>query len=287
MVRQSPRLTGFAGSSTLPAIMKTEAAARLEGPNHMVRSHHPIDNAAILEMIDRLKELYQSFPWESRVWVKDGYRRSPYRTLILFGLSARTKDRLLVQMCEGFFRSFPETGHLLHGWLDGDLDSIVRMGQISFIESAVQVIRNHGGVIPADKDGLMQIKGVGEKIAECVIAYGWGGEALPLDGNGCRVVERVSGACSVQVLRGSLKELYCRCRSWMEDRGLAMVDLHELIRLHGQMVCTKVPKCSICPVSTCRSRRVEHQTGRFPAISPEIWQDWRELLLEPTSSKGS
>ena len=119
------------------------------------------------------------------------------------------------------------------------MDSIVRMGQISFIESAVQVIRNHGGVIPADKDGLMQIKGVGEKIAECVIAYGWGGEALPLDGNGCRVVERVSGACSVQVLRGSLKELYCRCRSWMEDRGLAMVDLHELIRLHGQMVCTK------------------------------------------------
>ena len=110
-----------------------------------------------------------------------------------------------MQMCEGFFRSFPETGHLLHGWLDGDLDSIVRMGQISFIESAVQVIRNHGGVIPADKDGLMQIKGVGEKIAECVIPYGWGGEALPLDGNGCRVVERVSGlpaACSFQVLGG-------------------------------------------------------------------------------------
>ena len=66
-----------------------------------------------------------------------------------------------------------------------------------------------------------------------------------------------------------------------------MVDLHELIRLHGQMVCTKVPKCSICPVSACRSRRVEHQTGRFPAVSPEIWQDWRELLLEPTSSKWS
>jgi len=64
--------------------MKTEAAALLEGPNHMVRSHHPIDNAAILEMIDRLKELYQSFPWESRVWVKDGYRRSPYRTLNIF-----------------------------------------------------------------------------------------------------------------------------------------------------------------------------------------------------------
>lgn len=285
----NPRLTGFVCSATLPAIMKTEGAARLQGPNHMVRSHHPIDNAAILEMIDRLKELYQSFPRESRVWAKDGYRRSPYRALILFGLSARTKDRLLVQMCFGFFQRFPRAKQLMEDWMYEDSGRFVRSGQKPFIESAVQVITNHGGGIPPDKDGLTQIKGVGEKIAECVIAYGWGGEALPLDGNGCRVVERVFGLAAgvpVQPLRGLLKNLYRSCRFWMEERGLAMVDLHELVRLHGQMVCTKVPKCSICPVSTCRSRREKHQTDRFPTVNPEIWQDWRELLLEPASSNG-
>jgi A/G-specific adenine glycosylase len=187
-------------------------------------------------------------------------------------------------MCHGFFQRFPTSEQLLRGWIEGDLDPIIRMGQKPFIESAARVIREHGGVIPQDKDGLQQIKGVGEKIAECVIAYGWGGEALPLDGNGCRMVERVIGLAAgvpVGCLRVSLKDLYRSYRPWMEERGLAMVDLHEMIRLHAQTICTKAPRCSLCPVSTCLSRQAEYQNDSFPAVDPESWRDWRELLLEP------
>jgi endonuclease III len=182
---------------------------------------NPIDDAPILSMLDRLDELYRGFPWESRIWREQGVRRSPYRTLILFGLSARTKDRLLVRMCHDFFRRFPTSERLLQGWADGDLDRIVRVGQKPFIESAAQVIRDHEGVVPRDRDGLKQIKGVGEKIAGCVIAYGWGGEALPLDGNACRLVERVSGIAAgvpVQLLRASLKSLYLSHRpAWTNE----------------------------------------------------------------------
>jgi len=265
--------------------MKTEEVTVATVVNNK-RRINPIDGSAVLSMIDRLEEIYRGFPWESGVWQQDGVRRSPYRTLILFGLSARTKDRLLVQMCHGFFRRFPAAGHLSQGWLDGELDHIIRMGQKPFIESAVQIIRDNGGVIPQDMDGLKQIKGVGEKIAECVIAYGWGGEALPLDGNGCRMVERVFGLAAgvpVQHLRVSLKNLYRGYRPWMEERSLAMVDLHEMIRLHAQTICTKAPRCSLCPVSTCLSRQAEYQTDSFPEVDPSIWRDWRELLLEPVS----
>ena len=173
--------------------------------------------------------------------------------------------------------------------MDEDSGPFVRLGQKPFIESTIQVITNHAGSIPPDTVGLTQIKGVGEKIAECVIAYGWGGEALPLDGNGCRVLERVFGLGSgvpVKPLRGLLKNLYRSCRPWMEERGLAMVDLHEMVRLHGQTVCTKAPKCFICPVARCRSRQTEYQAGSLPAVDPAIWQDWRELLLEPVSVNG-
>ena len=129
---------------------------------------------------------------------------------------------------------------------------------------------------------------MGGKIAECVIAYGWGGEALPLDGNGCRVVERVFGLATgvpVQPLRGVLKSMYRSSRPWMEERGLAMVDLHEMLRLHGQTVCNKAPKCFLCPVASCRSRQEECQVDSLPAVDPAIWKDWRELLLEPGSIK--
>ena len=282
---QRPRLTGFPHSSTLPAIMRTEVGDRMIGAGDLGRTN-PAGNDALLAMIDRLGELYRGFPWESQVWKREGDRRSPYRTLILFGLSARTKDRLLVQMCCGFFNRFPKAKHVIKDWVEEDSDSFVRLGQKPFIESAVQVITNHGGCIPPDKDGLTQIKGVGEKIAECVIAYGWGGEALPLDGNGCRVVERFFGLAAgapVQSLRGLLKNLYRSCRPWMEERGLAMVDLHEMVRLHGQTVCTKAPKCFLCPVAACRSRQAEYHADSFLAVDPTIWRDWRELLLEPVS----
>jgi len=141
-------------------------------------------------------------------------------------------------------------------------------------------------VVPRDRDGLKQIKGVGGKIAGCVIAYGWGGEALPPDGNACRLVERVSGIAAgvlVQLLRASLKTLYLSHRPWMDQRGLAMIDLHEIIRLHAQTVCTKAPACFRCPVAICHSRQAEYQTDTFPEVDPASWQDWRELLLEPVT----
>ena len=276
------RLTGFVPWATLPAVIWAQEDSWATGVNNMDRLN-PIDEAAILSMIDRLEKLYREFPWESRVWKREGVRRSPYRALILFGLSARTKDRLLVQICQGFFGRFPRSQNLLQGWDEGELDRFVRMGQKPFIESAAQVIRNHGGEIPQDKDGLKQIKGVGEKIAECVIAYGWGDEALPLDGNCCRVVERVCGFATgvpVQSLRGSLKNLYRDYRTWMEERGLAMVDLHEMIRLHAQIICAKAPTCSLCPVPTCLSRQAGYQADSFPEVNPAFWRGWRELLLE-------
>ena len=71
------RLTDFAPWTTPPAFMKTEEVTRVTGINHKGRVDR-IDDAAILPMIDRLEETYRGFPWESRVWQKDGVRRSPY-----------------------------------------------------------------------------------------------------------------------------------------------------------------------------------------------------------------
>ena len=262
--------------------MKTDERDRASGGKK--GGIKPINDAVMLSMIDRLVELYCGFSWESRVWKLEGVRRSPYRTLILFGLSARTKDRLLVRMCHDFFRRFPTPEYLLRGWSDGDLDRIVRAGQKPFIESAAQIIRDNNGVVPQDRDGLKQTKGVGEKIAECVIAYGWGAAALPLDGNACRLIQRVSGLAAgvpVQRLRESLKNMYRSRRLWMQERGLAMVDLHEIIRLHAQTICTKAPACSLCPVGRCLSRQAVYQADSFPEVDPDSWRDWRELLLEP------
>jgi endonuclease III len=252
-----------------------------------------MDNTArILAAIEELGRLYCGFPWESEVWARDGHRRSPYRALVLFGLSARTKDRLLVDMCTRFFRLYPETRSFAGGPAAGEREwwGIVRAGQRPFVESAVETMARNDWQVPRDRRQIMEIKGVGDKIAECVAAYGWGEEALPMDGNGRRVVDRI---CGYPIDRGSshtahvrswLKEVYELNRGWMTERAVAMVDIHEILRLHGQLVCARVPQCHLCPVSDCASRTCPPMENNGVTVDTGLWDEWRELLLDPIDS---
>ena len=247
----------------------------------------------MLDAIEALKEYYQGFQWESQVWARDGSRRSPYRVLILFGLSSRTKDRLLVEVCRRFFDEFPGPPALQNGWPEcrSTVAEIVRKGQTRFLESCAETLQNTGGSIPRDRVSLLRINGVGGKIAECVLAYGWGREALPVDGNACRVVERIMGVSTggdslkVGRIRDLLKTMYHENRAWMSGRFVAMVDLHEIFRLHGQLICTRSPDCSRCPLIKCRARThirsKEYSAPTGLDNNNFLWEDWRDLLLDP------
>ena len=248
-----------------------------------------LDQGQLLETVQLLRRLYQGFPWESQLWPEHGPRRSPYRVLILFGLSARTRDALLVDVCRRFFGQFPDLPSLLSDWPNrpSSAKAIVRRGQVAFVESAIRVIEGRGGVVPRDRELLLGIMGVGEKVVECVLGYGWGQESLPMDGNGRRTLERIWGppegveSRRTSDLRRRLNAILGHHRDWMLHRGVAMIDVHELFRLHGQLVCTRKPLCSVCPVSCCRSRKHAYDAPAAVYFNPNLWEEWRELLLEP------
>ena len=243
----------------------------------------------VVKLLAELKAAYEGFTWESDLQTRDGSRRSPYRTLVLFGLSARTRDALLVEMCRRFFGRFPNAGALSACGenLEGMVADIVRPGQMPFVASMALAL---GDGVPQRRETLLGINGVGEKIAECVLAYGWGEDALPLDVNCIRVLARVSGQDTKQLrrmapapLRESLKCVYLKRTQQFKDLSIGMIDMHEILRLHGQVCCTRTPECDRCPVRGCLSRR--EPSGRSEKIegSPAIWDDWRELINEPAS----
>ena len=215
----------------------------------------------VVRLLTELKAAYDGFTWESTLWAEVSWRRSPYRTLVLFGLSARTRDALLVEMCRQFFRLFPTEVELadIAGKISEDAGWSVRPGQIPFVRSVAEAL-NRG--VPGDREALLQINGVGDKISECVLSYGWGQEALPLDANCVRVLERVAGLERRQrrpqdprPLRERLKCDYLRQNERFSELAIRMVDIHEILRLHGQACCTRTPDCARCPVSQCLSRR--------------------------------
>ena len=220
------------------------------------------------------------------IWAEQGHRRSPYRTLILFGLSARTRDSLLVEVCQRFFQVFPDAKALSKSEsaaIEG-AEAIVRPGQLPNVASMAGSIADG---VPRRREDLLGIRGVGEKIAECVLAYGWGEEALPLDANCVRVLERVFrldyGRQSPAPLREGLKCVYRNNRQAFRDLGIAMVDVHEILRLHGQVCCTRTPECARCPVTGCVSRWEPWDGSRLIEVSPAMWDDWRELINDPAA----
>ena len=248
----------------------------------------------VLQLLAQLKAAYHGFTWESELWAEVGRRRSPYRALALFGLSARTKDALLVAMCRSFFRLFPDAGTLAarRAVAAEDARGIVRAGQLRSVASMAEAVTQG---VPREREGLLEIHGVGAKIAECVLAYGWGEEALPLDANCVRVLERVFGSGvsgwrphrTPAPLRDGLKCVYRRRRRQFADLAIGMVDIHEILRLHGQVCCSRTPECARCPVSECMSRRQSWDgSGDESAgieVAPTIWDDWRELINEPVA----
>ena len=240
-----------------------------------------------LTLLAELKAAYDGFAWESELWPRVRGRRSPYRTLVLFGLSARTKDALLVEMCREFFRRFPTGSELADkaGSITAEAVGMVRPRQAPFVASMAETLVDG---VPRERDKLLEIKGVGDKISECVLAYGWGLDALPLDANCVRVLERVTGTERPNRRRGEpgplrdgLKNVYLNQTQRFSELSISMVDIHEILRLHGQVCCTRTPDCARCPVSGCLSRRETWDGTKRIEMSPTIWDDWRELINEP------
>ena len=183
----------------------------------------------ILQLLAELKTAYGGFTWESYLWAKAGCRRSPYRTLVLFGLSARTRDALLVEMCRKFFQRFPDAATLAERRETAaeEARGIVRAGQLPHVVSMANAVAQD---VPREREGLLRINGVGDKIAECVLAYGWGEDALPLDANCIRVLERVFSLEGRErtpaPLRDGLKCVYRMHFQQFSDWSIGMVDIH-------------------------------------------------------------
>ena len=115
-------------------------------------------------------ENVKGFQLESEVWHRVLHRRSPYRALILFGLSRRQSDGLLVDLCRQLFKlcrdleSFMGVGY---SEVEKIRDILTPFGlankRMQFIDSAASIICENGNTVPHDRKLLMRISQVGEK----------------------------------------------------------------------------------------------------------------------------
>ena len=121
------------------------------------------------------------------------------------------------------------------------------------------LIERHGGGVPADRDALEALPGVGRKTANVVMNCAFGAETFAVDTHVFRVANRTGLAPGKDVIE--------------VERGLDAAtpppyrrDAHHLLILHGRYVCkARLPECWRCVVADlCRYQPKTPPPGAVP-----------------------
>lgn len=188
----------------------------------------------------------------------EGGGESPFEVLIGTLLSHRTRDE----------RTYPATKRLMARWSTPaalgaakveDVRDLLQEGRVGFYNMkaprVVQVARilaeQHGSQVPSTEEGLLALPGVGRKTANCVLVYGFGKAAIPVDTHVHRISNRLGLVRTTDPddTEAGLQRVVPR-KDW--------VLWNEWLVTFGKQVCKPVgPRCSECPLATlCPSARV-------------------------------
>lgn len=182
---------------------------------------------------------------------------SVFQLLVAVILSAQTTDNQVNRITETLFQQFPDAAAfaaLEPAELEPYISScgLYKNKAKSIVAAARQLLSEHGGQVPADKQQLMALPGVGGKTANVVLSVGFGIPALAVDTHVFRVSHRLGLATgkTPEAVEQELCALIPR-EHW--------ADAHHWLIWHGRQVCAaQKPKCGLCPlVQLCPSGRVE------------------------------
>lgn len=170
-----------------------------------------------------------------------------YQLLVAVVLSAQSTDVGVNKATRALFREIKtpaqmvalgEEGLKQHiktiGLFNGKAKNVIALSEI--------LVRDHGGEVPADRDALVELPGVGRKTANVVLNSAFGAETFAVDTHIFRVGNR-TGLARGKTPLAVEKQL---------DRkvpGPFRVGAHHWLILHGRYVCkARTPECWRCPV---------------------------------------
>jgi endonuclease III len=180
----------------------------------------------------------------------------PFRILVSTILSARTRDSVTERVSNRLFEKYESNPS---SFAKTDPEELAQdMRPVSFyhqkakniIQMSRELIGRYGGEVPRNYSDLLTLPGVGRKTAGCVIVYGFGEPAIPVDVHVHRVSNRIGlvKTRTPEETEVELTKLYDR-KYW--------IDINELFVSFGQTICIPIrPRCQICPVKkTCKYYR--------------------------------
>ncbi|MCX8191783.1 MAG: endonuclease III, partial [Nitrososphaerales archaeon] len=111
-------------------------------------------------------------------------------------------------------------------------------------EVAQMIVKNFGGKVPSSIEDLLTLPSVGRKTANCVLVYGFGKPAIPVDTHVHRIANRLGlvnsktpGETEYQLMEKVKREYW--------------IQINELFVKFGQRICQPIkPRCDICSLTS-------------------------------------
>lgn len=175
-------------------------------------------------------------------------RVTPFQILISTMISLRTKDDVTLAASRRLFERAPDPRKVAD-LSESEVAALIypagfyrtKASHIRLV--AGMIIDLHGGEVPASREELTAMPGVGPKTANLVLGLGFGIPAICVDTHVHRICNRLGWVhtATPEETEAALAELLPR-EAWIELNGLFVA--------FGQRVCTpQSPWCSRCPLS--------------------------------------
>jgi len=202
------------------------------------------DIPMVLEILEKEYE-----KWEAPVVTLIAqHTNDPFRVLVSALISTRTRDETTAQVCKRLFERVKDPFDLIEIPTE-ELEKLLypvgfyRVKAKHLRELAQDLISRFGGKVPSSREELLTLKGVGRKVANLVLADGYGQPAICVDTH----VHRITNRWGLIKTRNPLQTEKELMKKVPRDYWRVM---NRILVAFGQRICTpQNPKCETCPIS--------------------------------------
>ncbi len=217
------------------------------------KQYAPIQRA----LLDWFAENAQDLPWRRT--------KDPYAIWVSEIMLQQTQVQTVVPYYERFLNRFPTVAHLACARLDTVIKLWEGLGYYSrarnLHEAAKKIVTQFGGRLPAAREQLLTLPGIGRYTAGAIASIAFGRREPLVDGNVTRVL------CRVFRIQGNPKEVTIQKRIWalaetLVPDGQAGQFNQALMELGREVCRPRNPDCENCPLNRlCEARQHGEQNS--------------------------
>ena len=200
-----------------------------------------INDNQISEVLDLLEQMHP----EAKCALD---HRNLFELIVAVALSAQTTDVSVNKVTPTLFEKYP-TPEALSKADVSDVEEIIHTIGLyknkakNIVSMAKMLVEDYNGEVPATREELTKLSGVGRKTANVVLAEGFGEPAIAVDTHVFRVANRI-GLTDEKDVAGTERALMQRIP---RDKWIRA---HHLLIFHGRKCCdARKPKCEECLLS--------------------------------------